>query len=63
MISELKSAVAKEEATSARTDGPVSGYDRAAAKAKSKLYTAGLQKVSARLELNKPAPQRVTDNQ
>jgi len=46
-IAELKSAVAKQQATNAQQQ--------------IEALTAGLQKVSAAVELNKPAPTQVAD--
>ena len=49
-IAQLKSAVAKQEATTAQQQNQI------------ETLTAGQQKVSAQLELNKPAPQTVLNN-
>jgi hypothetical protein len=62
MIRELKSAVAKQEATSAQQTDQFRATIAQQQK-QIEALTAGLQKISARLELNKPAPQLVTDNQ
>jgi trimeric autotransporter adhesin len=48
-IAELKSAVAKQQATNAQQQQQI------------EALTAGLQKVSAAVELNKPAPTQVAD--
>jgi uncharacterized coiled-coil protein SlyX len=50
-VQELKSAAAKQEATIERQQKQI------------EALTAGLQKVSTQLELNKPAPQTVLNNQ
>jgi hypothetical protein len=50
-VQELKSNAAKQEATIAQQQKQI------------EALTAGLQKVSAQLELNKPAPQTVLNNQ
>jgi hypothetical protein len=50
MIARLKSPDAKQAATIAKQQKQI------------EALTAGLQKVSARLELNKPAPQMVKNN-
>jgi len=50
-IAQLKSTVAKQEATAAHQQEQI------------EALAAGLQKVNARLELNKAAPQMVADNQ
>jgi trimeric autotransporter adhesin len=50
-VQELKSAAAKEEATIAQQQKQI------------EVLTAGLQKVSAQLELTKSAPQTVLNNQ
>jgi uncharacterized coiled-coil protein SlyX len=50
-ISQLKSTVAKQEATTAKQQKQI------------EALTTGLQKVSDQLELNKPAPQTIADNQ
>jgi hypothetical protein len=50
MIARLKSTDAKQEAIIAKQQKQI------------EPLTAGLQKVSARLELNKPAPQMVKNN-
>ena len=49
-IAELKSDVAKQQATNARQQQQI------------EALAAGLQKVSAAVELNKPAPTQVADN-
>ena len=49
-ISELQSTVAKQEANAARQQKQIDAL------------TAGLQKVSAQLELNQAAPQTVLNN-
>jgi uncharacterized coiled-coil protein SlyX len=50
-VQKLKSAAAKQEAIIARQQKQI------------EALTAGLQKVSAQGELNKPAPQTVLNNQ
>jgi len=49
-VQELKSNAVKQEATIARLEQQI------------EALTAGIQKVSAQLELNKPAPQTVKNN-
>ena len=49
-VQEVKSAAAKQEATIARQEKQI------------EALTAGLQKVSAQLEVSKPAPQTVLNN-
>jgi uncharacterized coiled-coil protein SlyX len=61
MIGELKSSVAKQEATSAQQTDQFRATIAQQQK-QIEALTAGLQKVSTRLELNKPAPQLVTDD-
>jgi hypothetical protein len=51
IITELKSNAAKQEATAARQEKQI------------QALTVGLQKVSAQIEVNKPAPQMVLNNQ
>ena len=51
MIAELKSAAAKQEANAAHQQKQI------------EALTAGLQKVSAQLELSKPAEQTVLNSQ
>jgi len=48
-IAELKAALAKQQATNAQQQQQI------------EALTAGLQKVSAAVELNKPAPTQVAD--
>ena len=50
-IAQLKSAVAKQEATGAQQQKQI------------EALTAGLQKVSAQIEVSKPAPKTVLNNQ
>jgi hypothetical protein len=50
-VQELKSAAAKQEATIARQQKQI------------EALAAGLQKVSAQLEVSKPAPQTALNNQ
>jgi uncharacterized coiled-coil protein SlyX len=50
-LSQLKSTVAKQEATIAKQQKQI------------EALTTGLQKVSAQLEVSKPAPQTVLNNQ
>jgi hypothetical protein len=50
-ISQLKSAVAKQETTDAEQRKEI------------KALTAGLQKVSTQVEMSRPAPQTVLNNQ
>jgi uncharacterized coiled-coil protein SlyX len=49
-ITQLKSTVAKQEATAAKQQKQI------------EMLTVGLQKVSAQVEISKPAPQMVADN-
>jgi uncharacterized coiled-coil protein SlyX len=49
-IAELKAALAKQQATNAQQQQQI------------EALAAGLQKVSAAVELNKPAPTQVADN-
>jgi uncharacterized coiled-coil protein SlyX len=49
-IAELKAALAKQQATNAQQQQQIESF------------AAGLQKVSAAVELNKPAPTQVADN-
>jgi len=49
-VQELKSAAAKQEATIAHQQEQI------------EALTVGLQKVSAQVEVSKPAPQKVVDN-
>jgi hypothetical protein len=59
---ELKSTVAKQEAIIAKQQ---KGFESKIARQQTQIeaLTAGLQKVSAQLELRKPAPQTVANNQ
>jgi uncharacterized coiled-coil protein SlyX len=50
IIAELKSAVEKQQATNAQQEKKIDAL------------TLGLEKVSAQLELNKPAPRTVKNN-
>jgi uncharacterized coiled-coil protein SlyX len=49
-ITELKSAAAKQEANAAHQQRQI------------KALTAGLQRVSAQVDMSRPAPQTVVDN-
>jgi hypothetical protein len=62
MIRELKYAVANQEATSVQQTDQFRATIAQQQK-QIEALTAGLQKVSTAIELNKPAPQLVTDNQ
>jgi uncharacterized coiled-coil protein SlyX len=57
-VQELKSTVAKQEATAATQEAIIARQQK-----QIEALTAGLQKVSARLEVSKPAPQTVLNNQ
>ena len=61
-VQDLKSTVAKQEATIAQQQ---TSFQSKLAEQERQIeaLTAGLQKVSAQLELNKPAPQVVNYNQ
>jgi hypothetical protein len=52
IIAELKSTVGKQDAATAKQEATIARLEQKVA-----ALTAGLQKVSAQLELNKPAPQ------
>ena len=68
-ITQVTATIAKQDATITQLTSMVAqqkkDFQAAAAHQQEqiKALTAGLQKVSARLELNKPVPQQVADNQ
>ena len=68
MIAQINATVAKEDATISQLKSTIAqqqkDFQSAAAYQQEQIeaLTAGLQSVSARLELNKPAPQMVADN-
>ncbi len=57
-VQELKSTAAKQEANAAKQEAIIAQQQK-----QIEALTAGLEKVSAQLELSKPAPQVVLDNQ
>jgi trimeric autotransporter adhesin len=57
-VQELESTVAKQEASAAKQQAAIAVQQK-----QIEALTAGLQKVSAQLELNKPTPQTVLNNQ
>ena len=61
-VQDLKSTVAKQEATIAQQQ---TSFQSKLAEQQKQIaaLTAGLQEVSAQLELNKPAPQTVKNNE
>jgi len=69
MMGQIKVTIATQEATIAKLKSTVAqqqqDFQAAAAHQQNQIeaLTDGLRKVSARLELNKPAPQRVADTQ
>jgi uncharacterized coiled-coil protein SlyX len=60
-VQELKSTVAKQEATIAQLKQNF-GETIARQQKQIEVLTAGLQKVSAQIEISRPAPQTVVDN-
>jgi len=56
-VQELKASVAKQEANTAKEEATIARQQK-----QIEALTEGLQKVSAQLELNKPAPQTVLNN-
>jgi hypothetical protein len=57
-VEELESTVAKQEASAAKQEATVAQQQK-----QIQALTAGLQKVSAQLELSKPAPQTVLNSE
>ena len=57
-VQELKSTAAEQEANAAKQEAIIAQQQK-----QIEALTAGLEKVSAQLELSKPAPQVVLDNQ
>ena len=57
-IAELKSSVAKQAANSAKQEATIAQQQK-----EIEALTAGLQKVSAQVEMSRPAPQMVANNQ
>jgi len=57
-ITDLKSSADNQRAISTKQDATIAKQQK-----QIEALTAGLQKVSDRLELSKPAPQMVADNQ
>jgi len=57
-VQELKSSVAKQEANTAKEEATIARQQK-----QIEALTAGLQKVSAQVEMSRPAPQTVANNQ
>jgi hypothetical protein len=57
-VQELESTLVRQEASAAKQQAAIAAQQK-----QIEVLTAGLQKVSAQLELNKPAPQTVLNNQ
>jgi hypothetical protein len=56
-VQELKSIAAKQEANAAKQEATIARQQK-----QIEALTAGLQKVSAQVEMSRPAPQTVVDN-
>jgi hypothetical protein len=57
-VQELESTLVRQEASAAKQQAAIAAQQK-----QIEVLTAGLQKVSAQLELNKPAPQTVLNDQ
>ena len=57
-MQELKSSVAKQEANTAKEEATIARQQK-----QIEALTAGLQKVSAQVEMSRPASQTVANNQ